>query len=470
MYIPLRFVVPPKTLAERDGALSANTREYQSKFSYLWLVIGLGSQLQILYSLSISEIIILCVVPFVFHSELQFMRKNGIMPFFNITLFLLFGCIVSLIANHAATYQVIRGLAVTIILVCAVVMAHRMLRTDPNGLKWYFVGAMFSTFLCSFVFKHASDVAAMNNFGYASITSGALFWIERLKALFFTPSLAFYLKMPLAYSFGIPVMHALFSILTSASGRSNALGSLGAAAVVMIGKKNYRSIKAMGRHFLLVFCLAVLSIYVAKATYQWAALNNVLGEKARAKFEYQTAGGTGIVKLLIGGRVDAFVGLLAIAESPILGKGYWAPDTKGYYETFLAKYGNTMDYEEYMKRKLSYAEQGRIIRLGKIIACHSHITSFWLWYGLPGLIFWIYVVYVIFRYLRYDAYAIPQWFFWLAAGVPSFMWDLFFSPFTGRLNFSVWVVGMLLTRAVRQGSYQLPASMLAEIDKVEKEV
>jgi hypothetical protein len=79
----------------------------------------------------------------------------------------------------------------------------------------------------------------------------------------------------------------------------------------------------------------------------------------------------------------------------------------------------------------------------------------------------MYVLYVVFRYLRYDACAMPQWFFWLAAGVPGFMWALLFSPFNSRVGLPLWVVGMLMARAVRQGKYRLPESMAAEIEKSE---
>jgi hypothetical protein len=433
-----------------------------------WFILGLGSQLQVLFSLSISEILILCCAPFVLKSELPHMRRHGVLMFFYMALFLFLGCIVSLIVNHAASYQVLRGLAITGILVCSVIIAYHMLRIDPNGVKWYFIGAMLSTFICIFIFKRSVEVAMVGGTDVDSIVSGPLFWIERLTALFYTPAMAFYLRMPLAYSAGIPIFFTVFSMLISESGRSAALGALGTAAVVLIGRKKRESIQAMGRHFVLVSCIAVLGIFAAKSAYQWAAYNNYLGEKARAKYERQSAGGTSIVRLLIGGRAGSFVGLLAIADSPIWGKGYWAPDTENYYETFLSKYGNPVDYEQYINRKMAFAEKGIDIRASKMISCHSHITSFWLWFGLPGLLFWMYVLYVVFRYLRYDAYAVPQWFFWLAAGVPGFMWSLFFSPFNSRVGLPLWVVGMLMARAVRQGKYRLPESMVTEIEKSER--
>lgn len=436
------------------------------KLTIPWLMLGLGSQLQVLYSLSISEILVLLVAPFLVFHEIPHIKRNGVMPFLGVSILLFCGCIVSLIANQALYYQVIRGLSVTGIVVCAVIVGHYMLRNDPVGLKWYFIGVMLSGFICIFVFQRTAEVTMVGGRDVDLIMSGPLFWIQRLSSLLTTPILAFYLSMPIAYSVLVPVFMTFFSMWYSASGRAVALSFIGSAVIVLIGRKRRRSMGVLGRHFVLIFCCAVVGVFIAKFTYQWAALNDHLGEQARAKYEHQTASGSGIVQLLVGGRADAFVGLLAIARSPIFGKGYWALDTEGYYEEFLAKYGNQEDYERYVKDRLYFAKRG--LNPKKLIACHSHITSFWLWYGFPGLLFWLYVIYVIFRFLRNDVSVIPQWFYWLAAGVPGLMWHIFFSPFNNRIGLPLMVIGMLLARAVRLGNYQLPYVMIAQAEKVER--
>ena len=186
---------------------------------------------------------------------------------------------------------------------------------------------------------------------------------------------------------------------------------------------------------------------------------------SRYNDEQQTVGGSGIVQLLIGGRGDSFVGFLAIADSPIFGKGYWARDTEGYNEQFIAKYGTLEDYEHYRNFR-KYLNSIGVFDRG--IPCHSHITSFWLWYGLPGLLFWLYVIYITFRYLKNDAWAVPQWFYWLAAGIPGLMWNVLFSPFHSRVELPLYVVGILIARAVRLGKYQLPYEMIREIEEVER--
>lgn len=438
----------------------------KTKFSLLWFVLGLGIQLQVLFSLSISEILVLLMAPFLVFSEIPHMKRYGVMPFFWMTVFLFCGCVISLIANHAVFHQAIRGVSVTGIIVCAVIVSHYLLRNNPEGLKWFFIGALLSGFISIFVFQRSVEVTEVGGSDVESIMSGKLFWIHRLSLLILTPLFAFYLRMPLVYSIGAPLSLALFSILTSSSGRAASLAFLGAAAVVVIGGKKTKSMSRLGKHFTILFCCAVVGIFLIKVVYQWAALNNYLGDEARTKYEQQTVGGTGIIQLLVGGRADAFIGLLAVADSPIVGKGYWAKDTEGYREQFLGKYGTVEDYE-YYKNYISYLMKNGLA-FDRGIPCHSHITSFWLWFGLPGLLFWLYAIYVMFRFLRQDVAIIPQWFYWLAASVPGLMWHIFFSPFHDRIEFPLMVVAMLLARAIRLGRYQMPFDMISEIEKNER--
>ena len=115
-----------------------------------------------------------------------------------------------------------------------------------------------------------------------------------------------------------------------------------------------------------------------------------------------------------------------------------------------------------MRREQNDAVMG-IVRPTRLISAHSHITSFWLYFGIAGLLYWLYVLYVIFRYVKEDCWIVPQWFFWLAAGTPALLWSIFFSPFHSRFGLPLMIVAMLMCRAIREGRYVLPYSMMREI-------
>ena len=62
--------------------------------------------------------------------------------------------------------------------------------------------------------------------------------------------------------------------------------------------------------------------------------------------------------------------------------------------------------------------RGKTVRM---IPAHAYITEFWLWYGVFGLLFWLYVIFVLARYLWQDCWAVPQWFMWIAASIPGYL-------------------------------------------------
>ena len=50
------------------------------KLTLFWFLLGLGSKLQVVASLSITEIIILVAAPIVFAKDYYYMKRDGIMP------------------------------------------------------------------------------------------------------------------------------------------------------------------------------------------------------------------------------------------------------------------------------------------------------------------------------------------------------------------------------------------------------
>lgn len=99
----------------------------------IWFLLGLGSQLQIIASLSMTELALFIMAPVLLFSELPYMRRNGIMPLFWFAVWMVIGCIVSSLYNHSPFPKVLRGLAATTLLPCTVVVMHSMLRKDMKG-------------------------------------------------------------------------------------------------------------------------------------------------------------------------------------------------------------------------------------------------------------------------------------------------------------------------------------------------
>ena len=272
--------------------------------------------------------------------------------------------------------------------------------------------------------------------------------------------------MPTAVNVAAPLFLACFAAFSSQSGRSAALAAIAFAGIVVIGGKRRVTMMRIAKNFWLLCCIGVVGVFVAHRVYKIASMHGWLGEAARNKYEIQTRGSDSMGRLLLGGRAEAFVGLLACRDKPIVGWGPWAVDTKGYFDEFMMKYGTLEDVIEFQKTQQRLAQMG--IRGDRMIKCHAYITEFWVWYGISGLLFWIYVMFVLLRYLRQDCFAVPQWFGWLACTIPGMFWDIFFSPFKSRFGVPMYVVACLMARAVRKGAFKLPFEMVQEIEKVEK--
>lgn len=435
------------------------------RYRLLWFIIGLGAQLQILFSLSVSEAIVLCLAPFFIVEEFYAMRRSDIITCFYMSILPFLGCILACAMNGIELERALRGLATTALIPCVVVVAHRLFRKDMNGYKWYFVGDLISLVLSTYVFQHYGmvEVLAGGQAGLDAVEalmSGPLYWIQRLGSLITLPSHGWYCHMPLAYSVLAPLFVAIFSLKTSTSGRSTALGAISAALLVVIAGKRRSSIKKVAKYFWVIVICGICSMFAMKAVYKSAALSGWMGEESRQKYEIQTKGGDSLLQLLIGGRAASFVGLLAVADKPIFGFGPWAVDDKGYYVAFYSRYATVDDYTELANARLRMSYN--------LIECHACWLQFWVWYGLIGMVFWVYVLFVVLRYLRRDCWVVPQWFFWLGASAPGVLWMIFFSPYTTRVLTPIMLVGYLMARAVRLGRVNMPESMLHEIARGER--
>ena len=442
-----------------------------SKFSPIWFLIGLGSGLQVIASLSITEAFVLAMAPILIAQDWEVMRKHGVLPFFRITLLLPVGSLIACLVNEPPAYFFLRGMAVSCIVPCSVVFAHHFLNKDMNGVKWFFVGGVISMFLNTFIFQSVAERVmlaggASGEKAVEAIMSGPVYWMYRLKPLVTLPIRGWYLSTPLFYSIIAPLGFAVFSLLLSGSGRSTALVSFMAVVFTVLGRKKIRTMRLLSKHFMLFIFVGFSCLFLFKVLYQKAALSGMLGDAHLKKYVQQTKGKNDIVSIIMGGRLSSFVGYLACLDRPIVGFGPFALDEKGYTEEFLKKYGNEEDYDNYLAN-LAW-ESGQGMTKCHVIPAHSSIVVCWLQFGIAGLIFWVYVLYALYRYLRFDVAVVPQWYGWLACGAPGILWDAFFSPFSGRLGVPMFIVACLLARAIRQRKMNMPFGMIAEIAKAER--
>ena len=449
-----------------------NRREAKRASLYLFLI-GLGSLTQVNFgfAIAISEIFVYLAAPFLFFRNMNMLRRDGMMPLLWLGLLVNIMNVVAGFANHIPVYFYFKGFATTYPLLAFPVVLHHLLSKNPVGHRWLLLGVALSNVVNIFMFRTSFETATYaqgmtGSDAVSAIMSGPIFWIGRLSNFIRLPPAGWFWETPLAYTCLAPVSLAAFAMLTSESGRSAALGSLGSVFIVMFCQKNRRKMRMFGRYIWVILGVGIVCLFVAHAAYRHAATSGMLGEKAREKYEQQSGGSSSILRLLMGGRGEFFIGFLEALNKPIVGHGAWAVDNGEATMNFLSKYGDAEDYEAVV-RSLRYAESNGFSTIGYIPA-HSHIASFFLWFGAVGLIYWCYVLHAIFRYLHKEMAAAPHWFGVLAIATPSFLWTLFFSGFGYRIVTMPYVVMLFMAHAYYTGRKQLPLEIEMAIRRKEQ--
>jgi len=175
--------------------------------------------------------------------------------------------------------------------------------------------------------------------------------------------------------------------------------------------------------------LAIAAGEAANKAIEFVTQAGYISEEAQAKNETQEKSGN----LLLGGRPEFVVGLRAALDSPIIGHGSWAHDYK-YFEML-----NDMLIESGTQAATSRDPDAEADGL---IPGHSHIVTAWVWAGMTGLIFWLYVVWILCKAVTSVSILRPP-----LAPIYTFIliasfWSIWFSPFafTSRMAEGIMMV------------------------------
>lgn len=203
-----------------------------------------------------------------------------------------------------------------------------------------------------------------------------------------------------------------------------------------------------------VALVAGAAILALKVFYSHAAEQGWLGEKAKMKYEMQASGKLG---LIIGGRVEVIPAVFAVMDSPLIGHGSWAKDPRyREYLMLLLDFGYELN-ESQLKAAVEHSD---------LIPCHSHILQAWVWAGVLGALFWLFVL----RWLLKIAWTSFRWptalFAPLMFLVMMSAWDVLFSPFGSMTRFA-WAIKLTVLfvswRLLRQARAKHSASAAAGV-------
>lgn len=413
----------------------------EAKRSAFWLfLIGCFSltQLKLGAKIGISELGCLLAMPFIFPRDYALYRKDGVSIYFNLLLLWIAGALFSDFYNSSRFVQVIRGFSVPLLVFSCSVCIYHFLRYHPENLKWLLFGIAVSSVISIFVFQRgtAGDLAAEGDMSGAieAMVSYKLFWANLIETWLVLPIQVMYIKLSGAYV--IPALIGVAFVNAMSGGRSAFAVSILTLLLVLIGGKRVETMRRIRRYLPILIFVMMCFAALAKYAYSYAATHGYLNEAETAKYEKQTARGSDMKSLIIAGRGDFFIGLFAALDRPFIGHGSQAFDIYGYEDEYLKRYGTDQEHSDYMKAMA----MGRL----RTIRAHSHVICYWMWHGVAGLLFWVYVFYLVIQTIHKRMDLVPEWFGFLAIALPAFLWDYFFSPFGLRVSECTFFCALLV--------------------------
>lgn len=419
--------------------------------SLAMFLMGLFSQTQIhlIGYLDISEAFCYVAGPICLILDWPKLRKHGFGAFLGVWFLCIIGAWMSSLCNDTPTAFMLRGIASPFSVFCIACVFHRILSQDLKSFKWFLLGAAISGIVSVFIFQRGTSIGRAGGEltgeeAVESVTNYSLFWLVQIGTWLVLPLQAWYLKTPKWYCIVFGLWFMLYGLF-SAGSRSGLLVAALFLFLIWIAGKTRDSMMFMKKHFT-TFMIVFLTIGPLMATfYKYCAVNGIAGEKAQEKYLKQTGGKSGILNLLKGGRGEFFVGLAACVERPIIGYGPWARDRDGFLYRYIKENGSDESLDDY-NRALKYG-------FTPGLPSHSHVITFWLWFGVFGLICMLYTGWLYFSTLKNRMHIVPELYGYFAFMLPSVAWAWFFSPFGQRTASTLLMVLCLFTRAIEQGRF-----------------
>ena len=414
----------------------------------LLFLIGLGAtyRVRVIGLIGLSEILIFGIAPVLFLVNWGRLKKDGFMPVLTLCGLTMLGCGIASWQNNIYVVDFIRGCASPYAIFASIVVIHALLSKSPKSICWLALGLGVS-FAVSSALRGGSGAASGVSLESEEYRAQVLL-LYAVIPLILCPIAGWYMKLPLLYSIGAPFALSAYCLLSSSSGRSMAFTCACVGLLTALGFKNEAKMSNIRRHFFKFAIVALVFVAGFKYFYEYAAAHGMLGDAQRTKYERQTHGKKGVASLIMGGRVEFFVGLRAALDKPIIGHGPWAQDIKGYYVEFLEKYGDSDDLQRYIQARY---QMGYV----NIIPTHSHIVGFWVSYGIFGLIFWCYVLWLFYDIFKHHIGAVPEFYGYICVWLPPFVWAIFFSPFSERVQLSALVTVLLMVRNANKARARL---------------
>ena len=388
--------------------------KFLSKKNCVVFIIGLFSfiKIRILGTLGISEILIIglyigLINPF------SFLENKNVVHLYGMTFLWLLGVFISDQLNGTPIIDSLKGLFNVIFLLLLIPFVYWALYDKPSRMLFFWLGTGISSLIGFYFQKVPSlnlyEAEVWSVYAYYPLCiaiSGLLYYNQkRFLSYLFIESFAIWSLWHMSRN--------VFLCMT-----------IGVCLLIFMTNLKYlefydriRFLKDKCLILILILCFSIFSIGYG---YEYLASHKILGERAYQKYIMQHNSELG----LLSARGDFFQSLELVSKKPIIGYGSYAKANSN----MLTYY--SLDEKEFSK--------------DEILPGHSYLMGGWVYAGILGLIFWLYILRLIFKFLYVGLVYDLKLMGINILLICMMLWNIFFSPFSDRLNFLFFIMSLII--------------------------
>lgn len=384
----------------------------------LVFVIGLLSAIYVNVggNLYLAEIVLLVLLPYLLYTRLKMLNFSQVRPIIILGLGWLLNQIITDIYRGTLFADVIKGWALIVVFLTNFISLYLLIFPSIRRIALALLGVSLGLILQGVL--QPTDNMLLNKWKYGTgfavilLVSIGIYFVSNKKNIRF-----------LGWSF-ILILVALFSFYES----SRALGGVALLSAIvtmfrftLIGNGIARRISNPLNIALAVILLFFTAFGIIQI-YGYAAEQGYLGDSAQAVYQSQSSGELGV---LLGGRREWLPATRAIMDSPILGYGSYARSTD--YGQYLFELAN-------LGYKVNETQVSSYLAARDFIPTHSHFLQGWVWAGILGGLFWLYILSLVIRALI-KTFRFPTGLFMATTSMGIYaIWNILFSPLSNSLR------------------------------------
>lgn len=386
----------------------------------LVFIIGLLSmiKLRILGTFGVSELIVF--ISYLFVNPFKAQENSQIRNLMYFAFLWLVGVLLSDLVNNSTLEDSLKGAFNVVFLMALIPFCYWALIDKPSRMLFFWAGVGISSILG---FRY-------QRLGMMNELQADIWLVYALKWSFLFLGGWLYYKGKRTWSYALIIAFGTWTLF-HLSRNIFLIFTFTVVLLLYIGKLDDTNIEYKLQRYkqgvIKLFLVLGIAFIGITNVYEKLASDGVLGERAKVKYERQKNSEIGLAS----GRADFLASLYAISKKPVFGYGSYAKDKNHLYDRFNKMIGMP-------------SSPGAKSSALKHVPGHSYMLGAWVYAGILGFVFWLFILKTIFSFLRQHLFEDPQLLCMNLMLTFSMLWDIFFSPFSDRLNFVMYIVLIII--------------------------